>query len=141
MPTPITPSVGRKVWFYGGLSQSEPWDATVVKVHAAPADATPTTPVNLSIIRPDTGQALFLERVVFHDDSESFDGERFTWMPYQTASAAKALAPGEQSPVNAIETKTYTDGTSATGPGPLPDQSPAQQDAAEENTADLGQLP
>lgn len=127
--TPITPTVGRKVWFYGGASQSEPWDATVVKVHAAPADATPTTPVNLSIIRPDTGQLLFLERVVFHDDSEGFDGERFTWMPYQTAQVAKALAPGEQSPVPAVETKTYTDGTSGTGPGQLPDQSPAQQDA------------
>jgi hypothetical protein len=29
-----------------------------------------------------------------------------------------------------IETKNYTDGSSATGPAPLPDQSPAQQDAA-----------
>lgn len=30
----------------------------------------------------------------------------------------------------AIETKHYSDGTSATGPGPLPDLSPAQQEAA-----------
>lgn len=30
-----------------------------------------------------------------------------------------------------IETKHYSDGTSATGPGPLPDLSPAQQEAAE----------
>jgi hypothetical protein len=28
------------------------------------------------------------------------------------------------------ETKAFSDGTTATGPGPLPDQSPAQQDAA-----------
>jgi hypothetical protein len=32
----------------------------------------------------------------------------------------------------ATETKHYSDGSSATGPGPLPDQSPAQQDAAAE---------
>jgi hypothetical protein len=30
-----------------------------------------------------------------------------------------------------VETKTYTDGTTATGVAPLPDQSPAQQDAAD----------
>jgi hypothetical protein len=30
------------------------------------------------------------------------------------------------------ETKEYSDGSSATGPGPLPDQSPAQQDTAPE---------
>lgn len=34
-------------------------------------------------------------------------------------------------PVPATETKTYTDGSTATGPGPLPDQSPAEQEAAE----------
>lgn len=32
-------------------------------------------------------------------------------------------------PVPATETKTYTDGSTATGPGPLPDQSPAQQES------------
>lgn len=38
---------------------------------------------------------------------------------------------GEPGPVEAVE---YSDGTTATGPGPLPEQSPAQQDAA--TTAD-----
>jgi hypothetical protein len=31
-----------------------------------------------------------------------------------------------------IETKEYSDGSSATGVAPLPDQSPAQQEAAEQ---------
>lgn len=39
--------------------------------------------------------------------------------------------PSGDAPV-ATETKHYSDGSSATGPGPLPDQSPAQQDAAAE---------
>ena len=38
--------------------------------------------------------------------------------------AARGIEPA------ATETKVYTDGTSATGPGPLPEQSPAQQDQA-----------
>lgn len=32
-----------------------------------------------------------------------------------------------------VETKQYTDGTSATGTAPLPDQSPAQQDFSNYN--------
>ena len=36
---------------------------------------------------------------------------------------------------NAVETQTYTDGTTATGVGPLPGTSPAQQDAAQQVAA------
>ncbi|OJX11274.1 MAG: hypothetical protein BGO79_17405 [Delftia sp. 67-8] len=44
------------------------------------------------------------------------------WMPYQKGQVAKAeAAPG------AIESKAYGDGTTATGPGPLPDLSPTEQ--------------
>jgi hypothetical protein len=42
--------------------------------------------------------------------------------------------PSGDAPV-ATETKNYSDGSSATGPGPLPDQSPAQQDAASAQTS------
>jgi hypothetical protein len=35
----------------------------------------------------------------------------------------------------AVETKAYSDGTTATGPAPLPEQSPAQQDAAAAESA------
>jgi hypothetical protein len=39
-----------------------------------------------------------------------------------------------EEPTLEVETKVYTDGTSATGPAPLPDQSPAEQDAAASHT-------
>lgn len=38
----------------------------------------------------------------------------------------------------ATETKLYADGTTATGPSPLPDQSPAEQDAASKNVLGSG---
>jgi hypothetical protein len=43
---------------------------------------------------------------------------------------AKAPAPAAQDASDVV-TKTYADGTSATGTAPLPDQSPAQQAASE----------
>ncbi len=46
------------------------------------------------------------------------------------------IEPGFPESPHAIETKTYSDGTTATGPGPLPEQSPAQQEATQEATAD-----
>ncbi len=39
--------------------------------------------------------------------------------------------PSAVDKVVSIETKNYSDGSSATGPAPLPDQSPEQQKAAE----------
>jgi hypothetical protein len=48
----------------------------------------------------------------------------------QALADATAAKPG---PALVTETKNYSDGSSATGPAPLPDQSPAQQDA--ENAA------
>jgi hypothetical protein len=43
-----------------------------------------------------------------------------------------AQVPGETAAAPAVdlETKTYGDGTEATGPAPLPDASPAEQSAA-----------
>lgn len=50
----------------------------------------------------------------------------------KVADDAAALHAAPEVPKElAIETKVYTDGTTATGVAPLPDQSPAQQDAAE----------
>jgi hypothetical protein len=47
------------------------------------------------------------------------------------ASAPSASLPSADASSPVIETKHYSDGSSATGPAPLPDQSPAQQDASE----------
>ena len=147
-PTPITPTVGRKVWYYMDALQAQPWDATVIKVHAPADEATPDTPVNLLVINPDSGGSIFRPFIGHRADEEGFTGERFAWMPYQTKVAATqavldtpvpfgqssgGIAPAGNAlePTLAVETKTYTDGSSTTGPGPLPDQSPAQQDAAQ----------
>lgn len=46
-----------------------------------------------------------------------------------TATSDKPGKPGKTT------TKEYTDGTTATGPGDLPNQSPAQQDAAKSDPA------
>src|SRR5258708_2303683 len=50
--------------------------------------------------------------------------------------ASTSLPGGEVSDL-VIETKTYTDGSSATGVAPLPDQSPEQQAAGAPSAADL----
>lgn len=46
------------------------------------------------------------------------------------AKPSETKLPGAGTSRLRIETKQYSDGSSATGPAPLPDQSPAQQDAA-----------
>jgi hypothetical protein len=53
--------------------------------------------------------------------------------PSAPADPNPAIPAPTQGPTLVIETKEYSDGSSATGPAPLPDQSPAQQDA--ENAA------
>lgn len=99
MPTPIIPTVGRKVWYYSHGNQAEPIDATVIKVHddegdgTVPVGKTPNSPVNLLAIDPDTGALHFRPRITHHADDEGWQGERFAWMPYQTAQAAKAEPP------------------------------------------------
>lgn len=80
----ITPTVGRKVWYYTSNQQAEPIDATVVKVNGAG----PNAPCNLNAIDPNTGIATFQPNVCVGD--ESTEGEHYRWMPYQAAQAAKA---------------------------------------------------
>jgi len=83
----ITPTVGRKVWYFTGNQQTEPIDATVVKV----CGEGPNAPCNLNTIDPDTGGAIFQPNVCVGD--ETTEGEHYRWMPYQSAQAAKAEAP------------------------------------------------
>jgi hypothetical protein len=49
--------------------------------------------------------------------------------------------PVQADPALVVETKHYTDGSSATGVAPLPDQSPAQQDAAENKSEGVKDAP
>lgn len=84
--TTITPTVGRKVWYYANATQAEPIDATVVKVNNGEETATPETSVNLFLLHPD-GSIGFRPDVVVSD--EPTDREHFRWMPYQQQQASK----------------------------------------------------
>lgn len=91
----ITPTVGRKVWYYTSNQQAEPIDATVVKVNGAG----PNAPCNLNAIDPNTGIATFQPNVCVGD--ESTEGEHYRWMPYQAAQAAKTETTAAAAPVAA----------------------------------------
>lgn len=82
----ITPTVGRKVWYFTCGAQAQPMDATVIKV----LGDGPTAPVNLNVIDPDTGGHTFQPGIVVGD--ESTEGEHYRWMPYQQGQAAKHAA-------------------------------------------------
>lgn len=73
------------------------------------------------------------------DAGPSSEGSTFTLtLPDTTEMLAQAPSTsGIPDPNTLVETKVYTDGTSATGTPPLPDMSPAQQDAADAAAADF----
>lgn len=84
----ITPTVGRKVWFFADELQPEPMDATIIKVHGAG----PHADVNLDVIDPDDGTHLLVSDVSVGDERTQVP--HYRWMPYQQAQAAKAEAAG-----------------------------------------------
>lgn len=83
----IIPTVGRKVYFFENDLQTEPHDATIIKVHAPKESATPTTTVNLLVIHPDTGEGQFRSSVVASDEAQPFP--HYRWMDYQKHQAAR----------------------------------------------------
>ncbi len=72
----ITPSVGRKVWFYKNANQAEPWDATVIAINS---DEGPQSEVTLFVVSP-IGRT-FTSRCRVSDDP--IDQPHYRWMPYQ----------------------------------------------------------
>lgn len=83
----ITPTVGRKVYFFADDKQIEPHDATIIKVHGLKEDAMPTTAVNLLVINPDTGEGALRTSVVAYDEPQPFP--HYRWMNYQKYQAAR----------------------------------------------------
>ena len=79
--TTITPTVGRKVWYYEHPSQLDPWDATVIKVWGSG----PHSAVNLRVTDPYTGEQSLRSSVVVGD--ASVQHPHYRWMPYQQAQA------------------------------------------------------
>lgn len=58
------------------------------------------------------------------------DGSEFIEPVSMAADLSPEAVAFLDSRESGVETKTYADGSTATGKGPLPDQSPAEQDAA-----------
>jgi hypothetical protein len=77
----ITPTVGRKVWFFESNAQHEPHDATVIKVWG---DG-PQAAVNLDVVDPYSGQHSCRTSVVVGDEDTAWP--HYRWMPYQQAQA------------------------------------------------------
>lgn len=99
----IKPTIGRKVWFYdsatgtppydkppGGYDKIQPFDATIIYVWG-------DTCVNLDVTAHD-GSRHIKTSVPLRDpaaagaEPDCHNGYYATWMPYQTAQAAKAEA-------------------------------------------------
>ena len=81
MQSPITPTVGRKVWFFADHMQVEPFDATVVAVNSDQS-------VNLHVAMPDSAQVGFYASVLY---AENFP--HYQWMPYQLTQAKSTTTP------------------------------------------------
>jgi hypothetical protein len=132
--SPIKPTIGRRVWFRASaqflernptvtqLGSGQPMDAGIVYVHHDHM-------VNLAVC-DHVGRTHMVPSVpLLAGQWEPSDDDYMVceWMPYQKGEAAKTeAAPG------AIESKAYGDGTTATGPGPLPEASPAEQSIEDE---------
>lgn len=160
----IPPTPGRVVWYYPSQQEIDAKSITIID-QGQPMAATVAfvwhdRMVNLSVV--DHAGAQFRRisvRLLQEDDPtpHSSEGPYASWMPYQKGQAAKtestsAPCGGEWGSCGAtpnggvdiaapgadltVETKVYTDGTSATGTAPLPDQSPAEQEAGESVPAD-----
>lgn len=152
----IRPTVGRVVLFHPALSdelkyKGQPLAALIAYVHS-------DTLVNLAVF-DHTGRSHGRTSIRLMQDGDELgpigddtlepESAFAFWMPYQKGQAAKTedvTATLEarvkdielrltEPPAPAVETKIYGDGTTATGPGPLPEQSPvdAIQEEPEEN--------
>lgn len=82
----ITPTVGRKVWYYEDATQQEPFDGTVVRVlHSETEPDNENTPCNIFVIEPGGFTRLVPNIKV---GEEGVNIPHFRWMPYQQAQAA-----------------------------------------------------
>lgn len=90
MSVTITPTVGRKVYFFVDDNQLEPHDATIIKVHAPNWQANPFTLVNLLVTDPEGEQSVHYS-VPCSPSPAPYP--HFRWMDYQLAQARRADKP------------------------------------------------
>ncbi len=84
---PITPAVGRKVYYFADGSAAEPTDATIVKVLE-------NGNVNLRVTDGNTGVTSFVTDVPCKQEGDTYS--HYRWMEYQlkqVETAAPAPAP------------------------------------------------
>lgn len=164
----ITPTVGRVVWYWP--SQQE-IDARALAIYdqAQPMAATVAyvcddRMVNLSVVDHSGFQFRRTSVKLLQEDDarpHTSEGPFAEWMPYQKNAALKddlqkletaalsaavevvamGIDPAAPGADQTVETKVYTDGTSATGTPPLPELSPAQQEAAANGAGDADPNP
>lgn len=84
----ITPTVGRKVWFYGSAEQLQPFDATVIAVREEGDNSGPDSLCNLYVIN-DGGSVEVHKDVKVHESGSPEFFPCYRWMPYQQQQAAK----------------------------------------------------
>ncbi len=85
----ITPTVGRKVWFYGTPEQVAPFDATVIAVREEGDAVGPDSLCNLYVIN-DGGSVEVHKDVQVHDADAPEFYPCYRWMLYQQAQAQKS---------------------------------------------------
>ena len=86
----ITPSVGRKVWYFENAAQTEPIDGTIVKVFPnEDGSVDPDSLVNVFIVEPGGNTRLI---PAIRCQVEGYTAPHYRWMPYQLGQAAKAAA-------------------------------------------------
>ena len=154
----IPPTIGRKVWFHPAIAQMETvpangnfsrrvdlinlsidrdprnifMDATIVYVHNDRL-------VNL-LVTDHVGHQHQMSDVILLHDGYLFDicDAYCKWPPHQvgqakvderTAAVVNMFTPIGSAAPGAVETKTYAEGTTATGMAPLPEQSPLSHQA------------
>lgn len=139
----IPPTPGRVVWYWPSQQEIDAKSITVIDqgqpLAATVAHVWHDRMVNLSVVDQAGVQFRRTSVQLLQDGDErprTSEGPFAEWMPYQLGQAAKAATETPQTDAALpVETKVYTDGTSATGTSatgtpPLPDQSPAEQEAA-----------
>ena len=122
-------------------------DALVILAPRAPEGEEPRLTLlyanGVAMVGADWQSAVSVEHDVPHQDHPGAeDSERFWFVEEETTEGrdrelqalADEMAMKSSGPALVTETKLYSDGSSATGPAPLPDQSPAQQFVDEEES-------
>lgn len=129
----IKATIGRRVWYWPSdwdLDQDNNPNYMVASDRSQPCDAGiccvwNDSMVNLTVADHNGKMHARTSVLLLQADQGATPNQAYAqWMPYQAAQAVKDKVQ--------VETKEYTDGTTATGIAPLPELSPHQQRVVDE---------